>query len=107
MEKKERSEALGFLEEIIWCFSLRAMVRPQRKSLLQNEMENQMLVRHNRLPRRAGVDIVMSTIALPAGIPSISYGYYRHSRVMLAIGLIITLAGILAGLRFLLISKET
>jgi len=29
MEKKKRSKAVGFLEEVIWCFSLRARAHPQ------------------------------------------------------------------------------
>jgi hypothetical protein len=33
MEKKKRSEALGFLEKVIWCFSLRARAHPQPSDL--------------------------------------------------------------------------
>lgn len=106
MEKTEQFEALGFLEVIIWRFFLQAIAGPQWRSLLRNQKENYMLARHNRLPRKVGADIVMSTIALLAGILLILYGYYRHSRVMLTIGLLITLAGILLGLLFLLILKE-
>jgi hypothetical protein len=66
-----------------------------------------MLVRQNRLPRRTATDVLISSIIVLVGVLSISYGYHQHSKIMLYIGLIITLAGVLIGLLFVLISRET
>ena len=66
-----------------------------------------MLVKQDRLPKRTATDVLVSSIIILVGVLSISYGYYHHSKIMLYIGLIITLAGVLIGLLFVLISGET
>lgn len=66
-----------------------------------------MSVSQNRLPKRTATDVLISSIIILVGVLSISYGYYQHSKIMLYTGLIITLAGVLIGLLFVLISGET
>ena len=65
-----------------------------------------MEVRQSRLPNRIATDILISSIIVLVGVVSISYGYFRQSRIMLLIGLIVTLAGVLMGLLLILVSKE-
>lgn len=66
-----------------------------------------MITRQSRLPKRVSTDILISSIIVLVGVLSILYGYYQHSKIMLYIGLIITLSGVLIGLLFVLISGET
>ena len=65
-----------------------------------------MVVRQSRLPNRIATDILISSIIVLVGVVSISYGYFRQSRIMLLIGLIVTLAGVLMGLLLILVSKD-
>ena len=65
-----------------------------------------MVVRQSRLPNRIATDILISSIIILVGLLSISYGYFRQSRIMLLIGLIVTLAGVLMGLLLILVSKD-
>ena len=65
-----------------------------------------MVVRQSRLPNRIATDILISSIIVLVGLLSISYGYFRQSRIMLLIGLIVTLAGVLMGLLLILVSKD-
>lgn len=50
--------------------------------------------------------MIICAITLLVGVLCTSYGYFKHTTVMLYIGLIVTLAGLLTGLLFILVSKE-
>ena len=47
--------------------------------------------------------IVIAAIAMLAGILSLSYGYYGNNKILLLIGIIITLGGVMTELIFSII----
>ena len=58
--------------------------------------------KHTRLPGRK----LVSAVLMFTGIVLLALGYYQENRLILNLGLLVTLAGVLTGILFLVILRD-